>query len=52
MHLVHFNIRDGDSLLDALVHSKGAYDTLAAISVLFKVQTNDNQDFEPLIEGQ
>ena len=52
MHLVHFNLRYGDNLYDALTNANGASDLLAAVSVLFKVQTEDNPDFESLIKGQ
>jgi hypothetical protein len=52
MHLVHFNLGYGDNLYDALVNSKGSSDTLAAVSVLFKIQTQDNPDFDSLTQGE
>ena len=53
MHLVHFNLRYGDNLFDALANANatGASDVLAAVSVLFKIQADDNPDFETLIKG-
>ena len=52
MHMVHFNTKYGSELFDALTNSKGSYDTIAVLSVLFKIKNNDNPNFDPLVKGK
>jgi len=52
MHFVHFNTNYGSRLAEVVAKSKGAYDTLAVLSVFFQIQSKDNPNFNPLIKGE
>ncbi len=52
MHLVHFNTNYGSRWDEAVAKSKGAFDTLAVLSVFFQIQSKDNPKFDPLIKGK
>lgn len=51
MHVVHFNTKYGDHLLDALAEGRGANDTLAVLGFFFKLTNKDNEKLKPIIDG-
>lgn len=52
MHMVHFNTKYGRNYSAATEKGVNDNDTLAVLSVLFRVTTWDNPGLEPIVKGK
>lgn len=51
LHLVHFNTKYGDELGSAIAKGRGQADTLAVLGIFYRITTEDNKDFQKIIDA-